>query len=570
MVEAIHARAETDGVYHDRIVWSNFPQRKDFLLVREGTATPVWWALFVDGQQEIIDVPPKDIGQGDPLKRTYRWKLPDQLQATNPITAQQFSGLMRQAAGTYHGIGAPIVFSPTWAKTHGIVKFTLTIDGLPVDRYWIVEVRREGVYAAPIVSDLFGVSQYLPTHKEIAADPSLTQAELDLKWAATDGARDGAVRILRGLEAVYDAGAPWYPRCGWAFSASGAEAQQVIKLSGGAGIRTARYKLSFSATPATGLACSWSRLESEKVYVSGNDVLIFAPNQVNEWGVVGQSSVVAEDPIFYDAPIHVLYVGEDPIVTRAVRGPIVSTAEFVGGFYGSSVTSAVTTRGFIVGNNLTLPSGISVKLSNIGERRESDLQNWRHQDTQRDEIFLLANSLILFAEDREALSVVTATNEFHETGSGATLDGIIFAWNHFADPYKVHSIRSIQLTAKTFINGGIIPYLGYLSYVEWDNNVNTFVDPPFDFVTGAHGSQYVPPIPAPTTDKTYGAFTEPQLVASDLTVRHGNIYFPQPDIEPQDQHLNAAYILDATVGARAVGGFADPAARTPIAFVGKA
>jgi hypothetical protein len=357
-----------------------------FLLTRDGSGQN-YDAAYNDGVVERIN--PID-GQPRPepetADRTVGYKVPSQLRvaANSRVSASRFTGLMRLAVGCYHAAGKNAPFSFGFGKTHGILKFDVPVGNPAVmtPRYWVIEISSVGVFAAPIVNtgkccDSWSITKYIPTAEEVAEQPSLEgfQTTLGLNWAFSVG-RPGVLKLLSSTEmaSAYSSGFPWYSGCGWAFSASGVSAQNVVVSSSSSPLPAhylcSRFKISFSLQPNGTPAAAVTEEESNKIATFPEFSAVWIPTGSNNWfnSDFLTAFQIANMPFAsQDAPVHVYYVGEQEIVTRWIltrsNQPLVLTpctsntlVQFLGTqrfcteVYGSSVFSCQGINNFTIAN----------------------------------------------------------------------------------------------------------------------------------------------------------------------------------------------------------------------------
>lgn len=322
-----------------------------FLLVRAG---PNYDAHYNDGVVERID--PID-GQPRPepetADRTVGYKVPLQLRvaATARLTAGRFSGLMRLVVGCYHAAGKDAPFSYTFAKTHGILKLDVPIGNpaVPTPRYWFIEVSASGIFAAPAENtdkccDSWGITKYVPSAAELQADPGLQQFKdtLSLNWAFSAG-KPGVRQLATAGEmfGFFGSGAPWYPECGWAFSASGVGVQNVVVLESSTPTPThylcSRFKITFALGNDNNPVAAMTTMELQVVAAFPDFSGVWFPTGSNAWrntdGVTAAQQVTMPWGT-QNAPVHVYYRGEEEIVTRWM----LTRTSITGGSFGSCST----------------------------------------------------------------------------------------------------------------------------------------------------------------------------------------------------------------------------------------
>jgi hypothetical protein len=296
--------------------------RRGFLMSRRAQVNT---ALYNDGVSERIYEPPRP--KPDPSVRTKGYIIPAQLAFSQlaRVSASKFSGLMRLAVGCYHARGAEAPFSYDHAVTHGIVKTPTVVNNKPVTLYWIVEISVLGVYAAPIANtgkccDSWGVSHYMPHPK----NPLLPTLSLHTAFVAH---RPGVRELVGGstMADVYGDGSPFFEGSGWAFSASGAEAQSVLADGQSVGgipyFRTARWKFTFSLVDAN-LTADLVAVERHKVVLFTRGNTFWFPLDDGRWAAsdMALTTLDAETVTnvvgMSEGPVHVFYAGEVEQVTR--------------------------------------------------------------------------------------------------------------------------------------------------------------------------------------------------------------------------------------------------------------
>lgn len=304
-----------------------------FLLVRDGER---YNAHYNDGVVEnIYPIDGQPRPEPDPADRTKGYKVPTQLRvgAASRTQASKFSGLMRLVVGCYHAAGKDAPFSYTFAKTHGILKLDVPVGNPPVltTRYWVTEISPNGIFAAPIVNtgkccDSWSIARYIPTTAEVEENPSLQQFRDELSLANAWLAGRPGVLLLQppaAMNDAYSSGSTWYPDCGWAFSASGVNAQNVVVFQSTSPLplhyRCSRFKINFSLQPDGNPTATITEEESNKVAAFPNFSGVWMPTGPNTWQNT-ESLTAAQQltmpHVSQDAPIHVYYVGEQEIITR--------------------------------------------------------------------------------------------------------------------------------------------------------------------------------------------------------------------------------------------------------------
>ena len=318
-----------DSWYDSIKIETGCTDRRGFMLVRDNAFERApYQAYYVDGVIERIQPTEGELISPVPeVRRSKGYKIPGEL-SNNDYTrvASLYSGLIREAAGCYHGGGKNAPFSYTWACTHGIVKKTIA-DPEPHDAYWLIEVHSGGVYAAPIkvtgkCCDSWGVKQYMPTSAQVEENSNLrAYAEIvSLQWAYAGRPNSGVVQLLThdDMAAVYASYGPWHDGCGWAFSYSGHEAANVVakqvRISGHVGYyETFLATLSFVLTPEGGLSASLARGPLSQITFAAGAATLWVPSGENivTWDAI--EPFIGEDG---SGPIHVYYDGDEQKLTN--------------------------------------------------------------------------------------------------------------------------------------------------------------------------------------------------------------------------------------------------------------
>lgn len=296
--------------------------RLGFLLSRRVQA---YDALYNDGKTENINpVTGSPRPDPDPAVRTKGYKVPPELlrMGLARSSASKYSGLMRLAVACHHAAGRDSPFRYEHAITHGIVKKTVRINNQDVDKHWVVEVRAEGVFAAPIANtgkccDSWDVSKYMPR-----VPPNPRPAKLSL--LARFG-RDKSVQRLvdsGNMATCYADGSPFYPNHGWAFSASGSEAQAVVQFfvnSAPKHYECSRWKLTFEAA-GENLSATLTKIESRQKTSFKRNSIVWTPISFGVWAGSFGAAPSVDNPVgslpSQDAPVAVYYVGELEMVLR--------------------------------------------------------------------------------------------------------------------------------------------------------------------------------------------------------------------------------------------------------------
>lgn len=352
MAEAI---AINDGnhFHFDRIVYAKFGEKRGFLLSQD-VETHKYYAHYPDGVVEEIINPSGDPTfvrpTPEPSPRSRGWKVPTGFPTQ---VASQFTGLMRQVVGTYHARSIKAPFGSNVAKCQGIVKTTVTIGSVLVDRYWVVEIGPTGVFAAPIPTS-WNIKAYTPT------------GELNLH-IAYDENKTGVIRLLdeEVMSPVYNNRLALFQDGGWAFSATGQFAQIIFFRSThlpafdfpGASpgsrterVATTRYKIEFLASGINALVAELTVPEVDKRLATGRTFFqLFSDSGVYS-NFQPQSDFRSFTNNPEDAPVLIYYSGELEVICR--HAVIAGT----GGFFGFPVAAGffVTIDGVTVTNTVTV------------------------------------------------------------------------------------------------------------------------------------------------------------------------------------------------------------------------
>ncbi len=321
-----------NGQWHDHIRITACQNRQGFLLRRDGAHyTAPYQAYYTDGVVERL-YPADGSDHPDPpaTERTYGYKVPEQLVAY-ANSASRYSGLMRAVVGCYHVRGENAPFSYYFPRTHGILKFVVgatTVD--PYDQSYIVEVSASGVFAAPISNaggccNSWGVSQYMPSDDEIAADPSLavhTQT-LSLAWAYSTRSTVHQLLTSTDMTLPYTRN-PFVVDHGWAFNYSGTEAQVVTQEFLSTPARRydcSRFRLNFSLIREDEIAggvpaCSLTAVEVDRP-VAFRLGQLWIPEAFGVWEgtQIADTTSLVNYPS-QDGPIEVFYRGDEEEVIR--------------------------------------------------------------------------------------------------------------------------------------------------------------------------------------------------------------------------------------------------------------
>lgn len=256
-----------------------------------------------------------------------------------------FSGLMREVVQTHIGMGKKIYYSPSWDKTHGIIK---TLN----KKIWIIEISRDkGVLVKNAKTLSFtagGKESILSDLKEHSKIKAILEPEKDLNFMSE------AKVLLTPLEMdVFYSKQAYFAGCGWAFSYDTLEAQntcfELDELEYTVGYR---YKIIF-ITDSKGDIVAANLLEIESGYLWGDTV---QSPKVPNYGSMLLESVdwnnrAASNPApSNDMSFYVFYDGPQEIICRHTNESIKSPSTF-------DWPSAVSTVGDgVQGIDLTNPT----------------------------------------------------------------------------------------------------------------------------------------------------------------------------------------------------------------------
>jgi hypothetical protein len=303
--------------------------RPGFLLSRRAQA---YDALYTDGTLENINPiegTPRPVP--DPARRTKGYKVPQDLRREGlaRLSASKYSGLMRLAVGCHHAAGKESPFRHEHQITHGIVKKTVRVSDKDVDKYWVVEIRQEGVFAAPIANtgkccDSWDVSTYMPRPPSAPGEPLLPKPEkLSLRTRFVSGEKRVKQLVSTAQMAVaYGSGSPFYAAHGWAFSASGAEAQAVVQSFVSVPAmhyECSRWKITFEFAGGD-IAGTLTQIEANRPATFKRNSVVWVPISSGRWEGSFGSGIETPNPITtypsQNAPVAVYYAGETEKVLR--------------------------------------------------------------------------------------------------------------------------------------------------------------------------------------------------------------------------------------------------------------
>jgi hypothetical protein len=380
----------------------------------------------------------------DTATKTKGYRVPPNLTQPYPTrrTPSRYSGFMRQVVGCYAARGADSPFDYGHTVTHGVVYVDVPkVSGPGTDRvYWLIEVNQGiGVFATPLRVVLngseiaccgsFGVEHLMPTPEEARKDPGLVQyrTTVSLWWYWQNRGGKVVKRVLTPDQFPMT-GSGWYSEHGWAFSASGAEAQQVTQGQGSLDDGTdyfigERHRLQFTASRID-VSAKYAKLDSDCRYTLMIDRTVWTPVSAGLWsGFPGPGIASLHNPLqkfpTQDAPVHVYYVGEVAQVVRWQLSLLTSAgsdtrATFIPGavkpFPGHDCLPATTyqskgtaTSGALRGADTTITCGFSGPFSdgvgdNEGPRNDVEVAGFYGSSEIETSNVLVSNSFTLNPE----------------------------------------------------------------------------------------------------------------------------------------------------------------------------
>jgi hypothetical protein len=342
--------ARQNGVPENRIVRSDWCKALDYLLVRIGLAGPPasdeYHALFTGPSSDEVINPVTGYPRPEPdaAVKTKGHRIAPNLLLPYPLRkpASRFSGKMREVVGCYHARGLNAPFDHGAQVTHGIYTGLVPKEGGGTEAaYWLIEVAGGlGVFAArlTVIKDGLGaevccgswsVEHLKPTAEEVKAGaPAMFRDErVSLWWIWQNRGGSVVQRVLNAEQIApgFANGGPWYSEHGWAFSASGREAQQVVQgfgtIDGSIDCLTgSRFKITLT-NEGTRVVGSFSTVELGQRYTLMIDRTVWVPTVPGTWqGTIGPGVATLGNPLQklpnQDAPIFVYYVGEVEQVVR--------------------------------------------------------------------------------------------------------------------------------------------------------------------------------------------------------------------------------------------------------------
>lgn len=332
--------------------------KQGFLLMKEGSQ--YWFANYVDGHLEAI-VPPEGSPRPEPdsCERTCSVKLPgDLLSTTVTKRASFYTGQMREIVQCDHINARNTRYTYTWNKTHGILEYPRprTVGATEEEeaanavnrRFWIIEVSPNGVYAAPIIyhgkcCELDISENYTPTDEELELHPDwyIYKYELSLYWYYNNHPQqESVVELLNAgqVGVLYNLGSPLFEKCGWAFSYSGHECQNVIFYPDNDADLwyVSRVKIAFTVSLVDGkykLLATPSIEVNRAPYVGVADALFWFPSEQKP-GYYEQMFPFSynsghPDINWSEIPLYVYYIGDDPkiLTTTTIKNEAVTEIE---------------------------------------------------------------------------------------------------------------------------------------------------------------------------------------------------------------------------------------------------
>lgn len=311
-----------------------------FLLWRKNiTGVNHWYAAFTDGTQE--EILPIDEQTGD--ERLAGYEIPPVIQASPgnipPVSSSLYSGQMREVVQCYY-LGRDFnPFGYLADATHGLLEYPRRVieEGADLTRgnYYIVEIGRRGVFAAPINAtdrccDSWDVTEYLAGEDETAQ----FRQTLSLAWNALDRApanRPTVYTLLTtaDMTPVYNYGTPFSPLAGWAFSQSGHEAQHVFQTESFTGFdigsatpnryNCTRIKITFTVDAQDVPSAAITVVEVNRwcTFHRPNNALWVPSGSMN--GTYDGIYIHLNEIPGQDAPVHVFYVNDQECVLRYLK-----------------------------------------------------------------------------------------------------------------------------------------------------------------------------------------------------------------------------------------------------------
>ena len=499
------------------------------LITRDGE---VYRALFNDGLTEHIDpIDGKPRPSPDPATKTKGYKVPESHReplATHGVFSQRaciFSGTMREAAGSYYGRGIEAPFQMNWfGHVHGIFRKKVSVKGEKelVEKFWVIEVGKEGVFSAPITPGGWGVAAYG------------SSSWLDLSWAYVNRP-DKGVRQLLSAEQI----APAYEQAQsegdmagpWAFSYSGHEAQVITRFipirddddvidERGTTVPYRRWKLTFSVFgtvwPEVQIEAALQNLEMDKhitPYVHGSQQCFYWHEDGTYFG--GPPGKAFWNGYFFGSvnhfPRHDAPSPQDVSVFVYYEG---DTERVVKWYYEVFPDGAALSGHYCAG-----------KFNHIQLDTSQVAGDFPEQEA--------ASSLVLFT-DREACFAVTRliyTDFEPKTGEGRAC--LLIGGDKYEAPNNYHTSSAT-----------------WARYPEADDfDLGTFV---MTWLERSHIGMWY--------HRSY----------SNVEATHGNLFYPDTALKPPDQKTNSIYRFTKD-GFETKGGFDQPSVQArPVGFVGKA
>lgn len=253
------------------------------------------------------------------LARNYTKDTADKANSVLSKTPGKYTGAMRQVVQVIIGQGSPVPYDFTFSRSHGIYK---TPDGKP----WVIEVSQaNGVLAWPLPtcgSTKGGSEAQKKVRDALGYYPTASAGPIkNVEQAVATGT---AIRLLSAsaLTDVY-AKTPFFPECGWAFSPSGAEAQNTCWDKPGTWKVSYRYKISITSAGNKPANATLSLVDSNYLHGPVEPDIKFPVYALNTlvsfdtlYGTIGNPP-----PGQGDAPLYVFYdmTGQEVVVNYYVQ-----------------------------------------------------------------------------------------------------------------------------------------------------------------------------------------------------------------------------------------------------------
>jgi hypothetical protein len=288
----------------------------------------------------------KDIFKSDKASYAYGADLIDStagnyLPALNnsPIikSPSKYTGEMRKVVQCMHGMGLVVPFEFQFNRCHGI--YTASDGGK-----WVIEISDRGIHAARL--KMRGGADALPGYENLAPTfdlgylPSGNATTIPYTATALAAAvEDGSVLQLLSAAGVADfyALSPFFSDCGWAFSYSGAEAQNTGWAMDVTDTWIESYRFKVVFTDVAGIPSVSSFTEVEQGYLHGDRVTHFKVPESRLGGVVSFDIFHSEfsSPGDHDTTFYVFYDGETAKLCKYFSARDVSTTVYSDDISGS-------------------------------------------------------------------------------------------------------------------------------------------------------------------------------------------------------------------------------------------